>query len=85
MTANSSARLPFGLRLPCPGEHTYCLSCVSEYIKRKLDPSGTDETNTNITVFPIPCPECPITIWESGIQDDVAERVFDAKSMSAWV
>ena len=85
LTANSSARLPFGLRLPCPGQHTYCISCISEYIKRKLDPSGTEDTNTNITVFPIRCPECPITDWESGIEDDVAERLFDAESMSVWV
>ena len=85
LTANSSGRLPFGLRLPCPGEHTYCISCVSEYIKRKLDPSGTEGANTNITVFPIACPECPIADWRSGIQDHVAERVFDAESMSVWV
>jgi len=58
---------------------------VSEYIKRKLDPSGTEDANTNITVFPIPCPECPIAGWRSGIQDDVAERVFDAEAMSIWV
>ena len=58
---------------------------MSEYIKRKLDPNGTDETNTNITVFPIACPECPIANWGSGMQDDVAERVLDVESMSAWV
>ena len=56
------------------------------YIKGKLDPSGgAEDMNTNTTVFPIPCPECPIMEWESGIEDDVAERVFDAESMSVWV
>jgi len=85
LVANSSARLSFGLRLPCPGQHTYCMSCLTEYIRIKLDHSGSEDANINTTVFPIPCPECPIADWGSGIQDDVAERIFDAESMSAWV
>ena len=82
LTANSSAHLQFGLRLPCPRQHPYCISCLAEYIRRKLDPSGTGDVNAHIPVFPICCPECPITRWETGIQDDVAE---DGESMSAWV
>jgi hypothetical protein len=85
LTANSSAKLPFGLRLPCPGQHPYCISCLSEYIKGKLDPSGTGDISTNIIVFPILCPGCPFTDWESGIQDDTAKKVLDAESMGAWV
>lgn len=41
--------------------------------------------NTNTLVFPIRCPGCPITLWGTGIQDDVAERVLDGDSMSVWV
>ena len=85
LTANSSAKLPFGLRLPCPEQHPFCISCLAEYIKGKLDPSGTGDLNTNTLVFPIRCPGCPITLWEIGIQDDLAERVLDADSMSVWV
>ena len=85
LAANTSARFPFGLRLPCPEEHTYCISCLTEYIKGKLDPSGSEGANTYTTVFPIPCPDCPIIDWGSGIQDDVVERIFDTESMSVWV
>jgi len=85
LTANSSAKLPFGLRLPCPGQHPYCISCLAEYIRGKLDPSGTGDMNTNTLVFPIRCPGCPITDWETGIQDDVAEKVLDGGSMFIWV
>lgn len=85
LTANSSAKLPFGLRLPCPGQHPYCISCLAEYIRGKLDPNGTGDMNTNTLVFPIRCPGCPITDWETGIQDDVAEKVLDGESMFVWV
>ena len=85
LAMNSSASLSFGLRLTCPGTHTYCASALTEYIKRKLDQSGAKDANTYITVLPIACPECPIADWGSGIQDDVAERIFVAESMSVWV
>ena len=83
--ANSSTKLPFGLRLPCPGQHPYCVSCLVKYIKGKLDPSGTGDVNTHTTVFPIRCPGCPDTLWETVIEDDVAEKVLDGRSMSVWV
>ena len=83
MVANSSARLPSGLRLPCPAQHPYCISCLAKYIKGKLDPSGTGDMSTHATVFPIRCPGCPY--WETGIQDHVAEKVLDRESMSVWV
>src|ERR1700691_2595567 len=38
LSANSSTRLPFGLRLPCPNQHSYCVGCLSRYIICKLDP-----------------------------------------------
>jgi len=85
LTANSSAKLQFGLRLPCPGQHPYCMPCLAEYIKGKLDPSGTGDMSTHTLVFPIRCPGCPITHWEIGIQDDVAVKVLDGESMSIWV
>lgn len=85
LTANSSAKLPFGLRLSCPGQHPYCISCLTEYIKGKLDPSGTGDMSTHIIVFPILCPGCPSTHWETGIPDNVAEKVLDAECLSLWV
>ena len=85
LTANSSTKLPFGLRLPCPGKHPYCISCLTEYINGKIDPSGNGEMNTHILVFPIPCPGCPIAQWGSGIQDEVAEKVLDRESLGVWV
>lgn len=85
LTATSSTKLPFGLHLSCPEKHSYCISCLTEYIKQKLDPTGTGEIDTSTTVFPIRCPECPITQWEAGIQDNIAEKVLDAESMNVWV
>ena len=85
LTANSSAKLQFGLRLPCPGQHPYCMPCLAEYIKGKLDPSGTGDMSTHTLVFPIRCPGCQITHWEIEIQDDVAEKVLDKETMSVWV
>ena len=85
LTANSSAKLSFGLRLPCPDQHPYCISCLTKYIRGKLDPSGTGDMNTHTLVFPIRCPSCPFTTWLTGIQDDIAEKVLDKESMSVWV
>lgn len=85
LAANSSGNLPFGLRLPCPGQHSYCTSCLVKYIKGKLNLSGTGDVNTHALVFPICCPGCPITQWETVIQDDVAEKVLDRETMSNWV
>lgn len=41
---------------------------------------GTDDT-----VFPIRCPGCPIVEWETGIEENVAEKVLDGEHMSIWV
>lgn len=83
--ASSSARLSFGLRLPCPSSHGYCLGCIAEYIKSKLDPEGSGEGNPNAVVFPIWCPECDISEWTDGIPDEVAMKVLDAEAMDLWV
>ena len=77
LAANSSSRLPYGLRLPCPEDHGYCLSCLTSYIQSKLDGIGT-------IVFPIRCPECPLGEWVNGIPDEVAERVLDGSGMVSW-
>ncbi|KAG6861298.1 hypothetical protein C0995_001852 [Termitomyces sp. Mi166 len=76
LSANSSNRLPFGLRLPCPKEHPYCISCLTSYIQSKLDPDGLGVGKSSATVFPIRCPECPMIVWPEGIDDDVAQRVL---------
>ena len=83
-SANSSARLPFGLPLPCPNSHSYCLECIASYITSKLDLNGA-EGNFGATVFPIRCPECDANEWPDGIPDDVAVKVLDGKAMDLWV
>ncbi|KAJ6631063.1 hypothetical protein B0H10DRAFT_1980669 [Mycena sp. CBHHK59/15] len=84
LSANSSNRLPFGLRLPCPQQHAYCVHCLTSYIESKLDPEGKGG-NSGIIVFPIRCPECPMTDFIDGIPDDVAERILGKERMVLWV
>ncbi|KAH7926264.1 hypothetical protein BV22DRAFT_1009547 [Leucogyrophana mollusca] len=83
-SATSSNRLQFGLCLPCPNQHSYCLSCLASYIQTKLDPEGEGGGNPEVRVFPIKCPECPPTQWEDGISDDIAQRVLSEKNMVLW-
>ena len=77
--------LPFGLRLPCPSVHQYCLACLSTYLRFKLDPDGHGKGLTDTIVFPIRCPECPAGQWDIGIGDGVAERVLEGKELLMWV
>ncbi|KIM74131.1 hypothetical protein PILCRDRAFT_828552 [Piloderma croceum F 1598] len=81
LSANSSSRLSFGLRLPCPRLHTYCISCLSSYIHHKIEPDGESQ---DTMAFPIRCPECPVTEWVDGIPDDVAQKILDEKSLLIW-
>ncbi|KAI0073639.1 hypothetical protein K474DRAFT_1720258 [Panus rudis PR-1116 ss-1] len=83
-SANSSSRLPFGLHLPCPQSHAYCIDCLSSYIRSKLDPEGDGNGTLNAVVFPIRCPECPLADWTEGIPDEVASRVLSEKVMAIW-
>jgi hypothetical protein len=85
LSANSSSRLQFGLRLPCPQQHAYCVGCLTSYIEMKLDPEGKGGGNSGIIVFPIRCPECPITDYMDGIPDDIAGRVLGPEKMVLWV
>lgn len=85
LSANSSSRLQFGLRLPCPQQHAYCVGCLTSYIESKLDPDGKGSGNTGIIVFPIRCPECPITDFMDGIADEIAARVLGPEKMVLWV
>lgn len=69
----SSAKRPLGIALPCPGMvigHTYCFSCISEYLKIALSEA------TLRTVFPIRCPECTYIIM-----DQQAERILDRRDL----
>ncbi|KAJ7637178.1 hypothetical protein FB45DRAFT_789450 [Roridomyces roridus] len=84
ISANSSSRLQFGLRLPCPQQHGYCVGCLTSYIESKLDPDGKGSGNSGIIVFPIRCPECPMTEFMDGISDEVAERVLGPEKMVLW-
>jgi hypothetical protein len=61
------------------------MSCLVHYIKSKLEPEEDGVVNTLAVVFPIRCPECPKSTWEQGIQDDIAARLLDEKTMVFWV
>ncbi|KAI0084695.1 hypothetical protein BDY19DRAFT_969625 [Irpex rosettiformis] len=82
--AASSTKLPFGLQIPCPGNHPYCQACLTQYIRSKVDPSNDGSGNIDTIVFPIRCPGCPITTWKVGITDDIAARVLSEKAMVTW-
>ncbi|KAF8067842.1 hypothetical protein FPV67DRAFT_1626064 [Lyophyllum atratum] len=84
LSANSSNRLPFGLRLPCPKDHAYCISCFTSYIQNKLDPDGRGLGKSSAIVFPIRCPECILGEWPNGIEDEVAKRVLGEDGMVQW-
>ncbi|KAI1798029.1 hypothetical protein LXA43DRAFT_1106215 [Ganoderma leucocontextum] len=83
-SANSSGRMQFGTRLPCPRSHGYCISCLNSYINSKLDPDGNGASNPNAVVFPIRCPECSVNDWPEGIPDEIAQRVLTEKGMTLW-
>ncbi|KAL4073615.1 hypothetical protein J3A83DRAFT_4357612 [Scleroderma citrinum] len=83
-TAMSSSHLNFGLCLPCPGEHSYCQSCLVQYIQSKIAPDGDHSGILEAAVFPIQCPECPEDVWPDGIPDDVAQRILGEKDMVLW-
>ena len=82
LSANSSSQLSFGLRLPCPRLHTYCISCLSSYIHHKIE---SDDESQDKMAFPIRCPECPVAEWVDGIPDEVAQKILDEKSLLIWV
>ena len=85
ISANSSTRLPFGLHLPCPNQHSYCIGCLSRYIICKLDPDMAGGAREELIVFPIRCPECPSDQWLHGIPDDIAERILTEDRVALWV
>jgi hypothetical protein len=76
-TPTSSSRLVFGLSLPCPSAHTYCLDCIIGHIRSRLDGEGARQA-----VFPIRCPECPPQ--EYSIDDEVAARVLEGELLERW-
>jgi hypothetical protein len=84
-TPSSSSNHAYGLCLPCPNQHAYCLSCLTSYIHVKLDPKRDGGGVMENIVFPITCPECPAGTWKDGIEDEVAQRILGDKGMVLWV
>ncbi|KAG8934215.1 hypothetical protein FRC02_010385 [Tulasnella sp. 418] len=78
-TATSSSRLTYGLSLECPGKHTYCLDCITRFIRGKLEEAGKSGDRP---VFPIRCPECPVGVWHMG--DHVAEKTLGGELLGMW-
>jgi hypothetical protein len=58
---------------------------LTSYIQNKLDPEGIGAGKSGAIIFPIRCPECPLSVWVDGIQDDVAERILGEDGMVQWV
>jgi hypothetical protein len=50
-----------------------------------MDPEGIGAGKSGAVIFPIQCPECPLSDWVDGIQDDVAERILGEGGMVQWV
>ncbi|KAJ7755328.1 hypothetical protein DFH07DRAFT_743267 [Mycena maculata] len=84
ISANSSSRIQFGLRLSCPQQHAYCVGCLTSYIESKLDPEGKGGNSGVIASFPVRCPECPVTDYIDGISDDISERILGTEKMVLW-
>ncbi|KAG9009472.1 hypothetical protein FRB94_014243 [Tulasnella sp. JGI-2019a] len=75
--SGSSNPTLYGLLLNCPGRHEYCLSCMTSWLRTKL------EGNDGAPVFPIRCPECPRTEpWE--MDDETAAMVLEKDLLEAW-
>ncbi|KAG9022550.1 hypothetical protein FRB95_014625 [Tulasnella sp. JGI-2019a] len=70
----------FGIAFTCPGEHKYCLDCMTSYIRAKVDPE--DETHGG-EKFSVRCPECPRdATWRMG--DRTAVKLLDGGLLEAW-
>jgi len=82
-TANSSSHLQFGLLLPCPQQHGYCIGCLTAYIDSKIDPDNNGGNSSN-NPFPLRCPECRATEFVDGISDAVAARILSPEKMVLW-
>ncbi|KAG9026283.1 AP-1 complex subunit mu-1, partial [Tulasnella sp. UAMH 9824] len=74
---SSSQAVLYGLYLGCPQNHGYCLDCLTNYIRIKLEDK---EGHAN---FPVRCPECPPrTDWE--IDDETARKVLAKELLETW-
>ncbi|KAG8887440.1 hypothetical protein FRB98_009584 [Tulasnella sp. 332] len=78
ITASGSSQdaTPYGVSMDCPSAHRYCLSCMTSYVRTKLEaPIGA--------AFPIRCPECPRAVaWEMG--DELATNVLGRDLLDVW-
>ncbi|KAJ7857297.1 hypothetical protein B0H14DRAFT_2751532 [Mycena olivaceomarginata] len=74
---------PYTASLSANSTHT-AVGCLTSYIESKLDPDGNGSGNSGIIVFPIRCPECPITDFMDGIADEIAARVLGPEKMVLW-
>lgn len=46
---------------------------------------GDGTGSPDVIVFPILCPECPLAVWETGITDEIANRICSEQDMILWV
>lgn len=77
--SSSSKNMELGLSLGCPASHEYCLSCMTSYLRAKLEGGPSDHS----VVFPIRCPECPRDVpWE--MDDLTAGKVLGEDLLEVW-
>lgn len=75
--SGSAESATYGTTLRCWNQHTYCLPCLTSYIRIKL------ERENGGPVFPVRCPECP-RAEEYELDDDLAARLLDSDLLERW-
>ncbi|KAG9044140.1 hypothetical protein FS837_008734 [Tulasnella sp. UAMH 9824] len=77
---DSSAASEYGVVLDCSKRHAFCIDCLTQYIKSKLQ----DGIPLEGKGFPMRCPGCNLknSRWEAD--DDLAERVLDEETLEFW-
>jgi hypothetical protein len=64
--------------IPCARRHTYCTTCMTGYLRSKLE-----EGTKGVDIFPVKCPECKAGEWQMG--DKEVEVVLTGNDLALWV
>ncbi|KAG8892494.1 hypothetical protein FRC00_011976, partial [Tulasnella sp. 408] len=77
---DSSAASEYGVFLDCSKRHGFCIDCLTQYIKSKLQ----DGIPLEGKGFPMRCPGCNLKNSQWEADDDLAERVLDEETLEFW-
>ncbi|KIO18125.1 hypothetical protein M407DRAFT_32204 [Tulasnella calospora MUT 4182] len=77
---DSSVTSEYGVILTCSKRHGFCIDCLTQYIKSKLQ----DGIPLEGKGFPVRCPGCDFknSRWEAD--DELAESVLDEETLEFW-